>query len=163
MSRIATSCLLLFVIPGVAFAQSQQARSAACNFQDGNQISVRYQSVPAGVGKLAEGKIWSPGNVPMFLFTSVPLKVENFEIPVGAYSLYLIPDKQQWTLVLNKNVAENGSYNEREDLLRAPMDIGTLSRPEANVSLYFGHVAPKQCNMRVYYGKTGSWIEFREK
>jgi hypothetical protein len=99
----------------------------------------------------------------MFLFTSVALKLGNDEIPVGAYGMYVVPNKDHWTLVLNKNVTSNARYEQQEDLLRVPMEIGTLSEPAKIVGVYFGHVAPKQCNMRIYHGKTGAWAEFHEQ
>jgi Protein of unknown function (DUF2911) len=40
----------------------------------------------------------------MFLFTSTPLDVSNSKIAIGAYSMYLIPQRDNGTLVLNKNV-----------------------------------------------------------
>jgi hypothetical protein len=77
--------------------------------------------------------------------------------------MYVIPQKKSWTLVLNKNVSESSSYDEHQDLARIEMQIGQLSEPDQQFSVFFGHVAPKQCNMRIYVGKIGSWIEFREK
>ena len=99
----------------------------------------------------------------MLLFTSADLKVGNAEIPVGAYSMYVIPGKDKWTLVVSKNVSENGKYDQQQDLLRAPMGTGTLNSPVQPPSVDLGHTAAKQCNMRLYYQKTGAFIEFEEK
>jgi hypothetical protein len=142
---------------------AQNAASAVCNFDDGRQITVRYQPSPGADRKLQNGEVWSPGKAPTLFFTSAVLKVGNSEIPVGAYSMYVIPAKDHWTLVLNKGVSENSRYDQKQDLLRTAMDIGTLPEPVKNVAISFGHVAPKECNMRVYYGKTGAWTEFREQ
>ena len=97
----------------------------------------------------------------MLLFTQAALTVGNAQIPVGAYSLFLIPGKDRWTLVINKGVGK-GPYDEQEDLLRVPMDVGQLGTPE-EFSLFFAHLAPKQCNLRIYQGKLGAWAEFHEK
>ena len=43
-----------------------------------------------------------------------------------------------------------------------PMQSGHLSEPQPFV-VSFGHIAPKQCNMRIYDGKIGTWAEFKEK
>ena len=161
--RPAILCVAFIISVLTCNASSQQTISASCNFDDGNQITVRYQSVPVSDHKLPDGKVWSPGESPMFLFTSVALRLGNAEIPVGAYSMYVIPSKGRWTLALNKNVTPNAQYDQQQDLARVPMDIGTLTDPAKTVSIYFGHVAAKQCNMRIYYGKTGAWTEFHER
>ncbi len=38
-----------------------------------------------------------------------------------------------------------------------------LSEPLKEFTVLFGHTEPKQCNMRIYYGKSGTWAEFKEK
>jgi hypothetical protein len=43
------------------------------------------------------------------------------------------------------------------------MPLGQLSEPQKALDVFFGHVAPKQCNMRIYYGKAGAWVEFKER
>jgi hypothetical protein len=146
----------------VASAVAQQAASVACTFQDGREISLRYDG-GASVKKadLSSGKMWTPGEKPMLLFTQAELSIGNSQIPVGAYSLYLIPGKDHWTLVVNKKV-DKGEYDAQQDLVRVPMDEGQISNPQP-FSLVFAHVAPKQCNLRIYQGKTGAWTEFHEK
>lgn len=136
---------------------------ATCNFEDGKQISVRYPlGVTAKADKLPMKELWAPGGSPLVLFTQTDLTVADAVVPAGAYFLYVVPDKEKWTLVVNKNVTANAPYNQQQDLVRVPMELGSFSEPEP-FSVILGHVAPKQCNMRIYFGKTGSWVEFREK
>jgi hypothetical protein len=153
------------VITTLAFlchAQDQAAASTACNFDDGQQMTVRYDA-NGHDPRLQNGKLWTPGQAPMFLFTSVPLKIGSTQIPVGAYSMYLIPGKSEWTLIVNKDVTAKAKYNQQQDVLRAPMGIGTLNPPSKTASVTLGHVGPKQCSLRVYYGDTGAFVEFDEQ
>ena len=99
----------------------------------------------------------------MWLFTQAALSVGTSEIPIGAYSMYIIPDKKDWILIVNKNVSAARDYYEYEDLARIRMPLGQLSEPQKEVDLFFGHVAPKQCNLRIYYGQSGAWAEFKEQ
>ena len=99
----------------------------------------------------------------MILFTQTRLTLGNSEIPEGAYSLYVIPEKETWTLVVNRNVTAGSKYDEKQDLARAPMEIGQVESPANQTQIVFGHTAAKQCNMRLYYETTGAWVEFREK
>ena len=55
------------------------------------------------------GQVSEHGDSPMDLFTQVGLSTGNSEIPIGAYRVYIIPDKKSWTLVINKNVAAAAS------------------------------------------------------
>jgi hypothetical protein len=164
MKRFALFVVLLGGTFSLCFAQQTPAMSTtSCSFQDGKQISVRYDSVINGDKKaLPMGRLWMPGGQPMWLFTQAALTVDTSEIPIGAYSLYIIPDKQDWILIVNRNVSAGSNYNEHEDLARVRMSLGQLSESQKDLSVFFGHVAPKQCNMRIYYGKSGAWAEFKE-
>ncbi|MGH9502865.1 MAG: DUF2911 domain-containing protein [Terriglobales bacterium] len=99
----------------------------------------------------------------MLLFTQTDLSLGKAEIPTGAYSMYVIPGKKTWTLVVNKNVTAGSPYDERQDLVRVPAEVGHLGQPVKRFQLAFGHVAPKQCNLRINYGRSGTWVEFMEK
>jgi hypothetical protein len=141
--------------------QSATNSTAACTFEDGKQLTVQYAKIPeVKKANLSSGKVWTPGEKPMVLFTQTDLRVGNSKVPVGAYSLYLIPGKDHWTLIVNKDVNKE-QYREQQEVVRAPMDVGQLGQAQP-FSLFFAHVAPKQCNMRIYEEKTGAWAEFRE-
>ena len=64
---------------------------------------------------------------------------------------------------MNRNVTAGSKYDEKQDLARAPMQIGEIDSPVKQPQVLFAHIAPKQCNMRLYYEKTGAWAEFRER
>lgn len=149
------------LLPAVA-QQSAPGATTVCTFQDGKEISIQYDNTgTVKKADLSSGKLWTPGQKPMVLFTQTDLTIGNSQIPVGAYSLYLIPGKDHWMLVVNKNV-KPGEYNPQQDLVRVPMDEGQISAPQP-FSMVFAHMAPKQCNLRIYDGKTGTWAEFHEK
>jgi hypothetical protein len=38
-----------------------------------------------------------------------------------------------------------------------------IDNPIKPAQIAFAHIAPKQCNLRVYYEKAGAWAEFEEK
>ncbi len=55
-------------------AQSGGVNSTTtCNLDDGRQVYVRYNAVPANKEKPANGKPWAPGGTPMTLFTEAQL------------------------------------------------------------------------------------------
>jgi Protein of unknown function (DUF2911) len=140
---------------------SSQPAQAACTFDDGKQMYVRYH--PDSEKDLPSGRVWAPGGQPILLFTDTTLELGNAEIPVGAYSMYVIPEKREWTLIVNRDVKPGSGYQKTQDLVREPMEVGELEQAQQQTSIYFGHSAAKQCNMRIYHGSVGTWVEFKEK
>jgi Protein of unknown function (DUF2911) len=146
-----------------AWAQDGDLQTTYCNFTDGSQISVQYD----GSGKHNEepknGKVWEPGGAPMTLYTQVPVVLNKVEIPVGAFAIYAIPNKKEWTLIVNKNVAPGSKYDESQDLARSPMELGDLSPPVKPVQVALAHMATKTCTLRISYGSIGAQADFLEK
>ena len=169
MRRSSIGALCFFLFLPVVLAQNDavpQESMAYCTFEDNSQLTVRYKKVE--LGKKASGppngKIWSPGDVPMLLFTETPILVGTTELNVGAYSVYTIPEKDRWTLIINKNVAANSPYDQQQDVVRVPMSIGKLSRPVTETQVSVGHIGQKLCILRVDVGSTGAWADvFRQK
>jgi hypothetical protein len=148
-------------------AQTQSpalSKNATCTFEDGNQISVRYESVPAS-NDLERGKPYLPGGSPMLLFSQTKMSAADLEIPAGAFSVYVIPEsKKRWALAINRNVSAPNQYDPTQDLTRLPMDVGSVDAATKSLTVILVHAAPKQCNVRIYYDTTlASWAGFKEK
>ncbi len=159
---------ILICSPFGTLASGQAATAAnsattVCTFDDGQQVSVEYNNSPAKAEEPRNGKPWRPANSQMILFTQTALSINKVEIAPGAYSVWLIPQKKDWTFVVNKNVKANSAYDPAQDLVQESMQIGQLSDPVKQADLGFAHAAAKQCNLRVYYGHIGAWAEIDEK
>lgn len=142
--------------------------SATCNFDEQKQLVVEYQPFALNPKKSLSsqvpfGKVWEPGGKPMTLFTNTAVQLGSRMLPIGAYTMYLIPNSKQWTLIVSKNTEMSGAYNEQQDLVRVPMDSGELPSPIPSLSVAFGHVAPTQCNIRIDLDKYGHFVSFQEK
>ena len=136
-------------------------KSAVCTLEDGKQVSLRYAVDDRESMKLKMGQMWPQTDRPMLLFSQTPLRIEDSSVPIGAFSVYIIPAKKEWTLVVNSNVT-SGEYHPQQDLVRASMVTGDVSGREADHSIWFGHSAPNRCEFRVYDGDTGAFVEFQE-
>jgi Protein of unknown function (DUF2911) len=165
MNRLMVTTALLVSAVGVVAAQNdlKTIPTASCSFQDGKQITVRYSNETTTGRDLPSGKVWTPGGQPMLLFTQSSLIADNTDIPVGAYSMYIMREKNDWTLIVNKNVSTGNKYDKHLDVVRMGMLMGQLSEPQKEFTLFFGHTDPRQCNLRIYYGNSGTWAEFKEK
>src|SRR4029077_2527827 len=145
-----------------ASGSSASSSTATCSLEDGKELYVRYNAIPASKERIVNGKPFTPGGSPMTLFTETKLGFGNSTIPVGAYSLYAIPGKDHWTLVVNKNVTAGSAYDERQDLARGPMETAQVSEPGSTLDIAFAHVGAR-CTLRIYFGKSASFADFMEK
>ena len=150
--------LLALTLAFVAKSPAQDAQTTYCNFEDGNQISVQYNSTVKEQPR--NGRVWSPG---ITMFVQTPITLGGSQIGLGAYSIHLIPDKKSWTVIVNKEVTAGAAYNSANDVARGPMEIGEIPEPTKTLQLSFAHMSAKECSLRVYYQKTGAFGEFMEK
>ena len=159
----AVALFSLTMVPAFAQSPNEPKRlDATCTFADGKQMRVSYAPLLANKKvDLPNDRIWAPENLPMDIFTQANVSIEGKQIPAGAYTMYIIPGGK-WTLVLNKDVTAGSKYDEKEDLLRASMQMGQLGDLEP-FEVAFAQLGPKQCNLRIYYGKVGTWTEFDEQ
>ncbi len=161
-----TVCAFL-LLAGVAGAQSSGDPSptdVTCTFASGKGMRIDY----VHAGKASRngpplGKPWTPDNKPFVIFLDSDVTIGNATVPVGAYSLFVIPNKTAWTLVVNKDVNAHDKRNEALDIAKTSMQTGELQGGEDVATIYLAHIAPNQCNVRIVYGKTMAWGEIHEK
>ena len=161
-------CGLLFVGSQVLAQGANFDGTAVCNFDSTKQLAVEYQRVSFDIKKhtfekeIPFDRVWAPGGKPMTLFTNTPISIGATNLPAGAYTIFVIPDQKKWTLVVSKSGDTSGRYDEKDDLVRAPMEFGELPSAEPDFSIYFGHIAPGQCSMRIDLEKTRAWLTISE-
>jgi hypothetical protein len=159
-ARFVVAILSLPTLAIICSAQSEPS-TASCNLDDGRQVYIRYNPISAK-DKLPNGKPWAPGGAPMTLFTEAQLSFGGSTIPIGAYTVYPIPAKDKWTLVVNKNVTPGAAYDEKQDLARSQMETDQVSQPSDALEVAFAHTGEK-CTLRIYFGKTASFAPFTAK
>jgi len=172
MRHLRSSLVLLatLLFTSGAFAQGTSAQATAtCDFDSSKQLVVEYQRIAVNSKKLVLGheipynKVWAPGGGAMALFASSPVEVGGKNIPAGGYTMFVVPSENDWTLIISKATDRSGRYDEQDDLVRLPMQYGQLASPEDEFSVYFAHVAPDQCSMRVDLEKARAWVVFDKK
>jgi hypothetical protein len=77
------------------------------------------------------GKVWRTGaNMATTLVTDKALVIGGKDVPAGTYTLFSVPGKTEWTLIINKQTGQRGTeYTEGQDFARVPMTVGVLSSP----------------------------------
>lgn len=162
---VAFFAAFILLIPASAQQDDAQHQSTSiCTFQDGNEISIRYNSVE--FNKKNEpplGKPWAPDGKPILLFTPTNLTVGNATVPTGAYSMYTIRNRNDWTLIVNKNVTQGAEYDPSQDLVRVNLEMGKLTSATKPLNISLGHIQPKVCSLQIVFGDTGAWTELKQQ
>ena len=127
-------------------AQSQTPPSRIqCKFADGNAITMSYSNLRMDGHKVfgdsvPYGQVWQigPKSPPTFV-TSSNLLVGGKSVPAGSYTVFIIPELQKWTLILNKR-AEGFSLlytYESSELVRADLTLRPLASPIETLAITF--------------------------
>ncbi|WP_113651467.1 DUF2911 domain-containing protein [Pedobacter namyangjuensis] len=108
-------------------------------------IKVIY-SRPAKKGREVFGvleqfnKVWRLGaneNTEISFYKTVT--IGNKKIKAGTYSLFAIPNKDKWTIIVNKQTDKWGafSYDQAKDVVRVDVSVSKLDKPIENFSMTF--------------------------
>ena len=170
--HLASSLVCLgFVFPACA-ALAQETPSSAtatCIFDADKELKADYQRISFNLKKpvfgreIPYGKAWAPGGKPLVLFTNSTVEIGGKVLPVGAYTMFVLPTPKQWTLIISKSTDLSGRYDEQQDLVRVAMQSGELPMPESEFKVSFAHVTPDQCSFRLDLAKVGNWATFQSK
>jgi hypothetical protein len=171
MHRVTSVAIVLvsLFVTCAAFAQDDPtALTATCSFDEEKQLVLQYQHVPLAPRKplalqIPFGKVWAPGGKPMTLFANTAVEIGGTRLPIGAYTLFLIPNAKQWTLIVSKSTQMTGSYDDQQDMVRIQMETGELPSPEPEFRISFAHITANQCSIRVDMDKFGHFAVFQEK
>ena len=76
-------------------------------------------------------QVWRLGaNAATQLITDRDLTIGDAAVPAGTYSLFAVPARDGWTLIINKQHGQWGTvYDQAQDLARVPMTVQSLTDP----------------------------------
>jgi hypothetical protein len=152
----------LLLTPSLLAQSDPPTSTTTCNLDDGRQVYVRYAPVPANKERIQNGKPLIPGGTAMTLFTEAQLSLGTSTIPIGAYSLYPIPARGNWTLAVSKNVSAAATYDEKQDVAKTAMETVQVEQASDALEVAFAHVGAR-CTLRIYIGKSASFADFTAK
>ena len=136
--------------------------TAKCELAGGKSITVDYSSPRAKGRKIfgAEiapyGKVWRTGaNEATTFVTTADLSVGGKQVPAGNYTLFTIPEKDKWTLIISKKTGEWGiPYPGADsDLVRVDMKSSATKAPVENFTISLDKAA-KGCTLRIEWENT---------
>ena len=87
--------------------------------------------------------------------------VGALHVPQGSYSLFTIPGEKEWTLILNKTVKQWGAfkYEEKTDLGRAPMKVGTSAKAVEKLTITIEPGAGNRGVLKIAWDTTEATID----
>ena len=108
-------------------------------------IKVIY-SRPAAKGRvifgdlIKYGEVWRLGaNENTEIKFYKPATINGVAVPAGSYSLFAIPEKDKWTIIINKELDMWGAYayDESKDLVKITVPVKTVTTPIELLSIAF--------------------------
>jgi DUF2911 family protein len=164
----------LTLLATFACAQDKSKRpsppaQAQCKFSDGKSITVDYSSPRVNGRKIfgslvPYGQVWRAGaNEATTFVADTNLTVNGKDVPAGSYTIFTIPDKDKWTLIVSKKTGEWGiPYPQGEDFLRTDMSVGKTPSAVENFTISFDQ-AGGNCKLQLSWENTMASAEFTEK
>jgi Protein of unknown function (DUF2911) len=173
---LAVASAILFAVAAVAAValHAQQDKSkrpsppatAKCDLPGGGSITVDYSS-PRAKGRrifgdiVAYGEPWRTGaNEATTFVTTADLMVGGKHVPAGKYTIFTIPNKDKWVLIVSKKTGEWGiPYPGADmDLVRADMNASSTASPVENFTIAFDK-GSKGCTLRIEWENTRAAVD----
>jgi Protein of unknown function (DUF2911) len=140
--------------------------SATCELAGGKSITIDYSSPRMRGRKIYGGlvpfnEVWRTGaNEATTFVTTADLMVGGEHVPAGSYTLFTLPEKDKWTLIISKKTGEWGiPYpGEKEDFLRVGMKVSALPADVEDFTISFDKKG-SGCTLRLDWEKTRASIE----
>jgi hypothetical protein len=165
-------CLLAFISLLVHPAGAQELRMKIPASSPGQRIeqdfglgtiSVKYYRPNTKGRKIFNGMepygiVWRTGanNATVIQLTDT-IQVEGHTLQPGGYSLFSIPDANEWTVIFNKNIDQWGaySYDEKQDVLRVKVEPAKLATKVETLTIQFADVHEEDCLLQILWENTG--------
>ena len=169
---LGVGCLALGMMALLGSAQADKSSrpsppaKASCSLPDGKTITVDYSS-PRAKGRkvfgglVPFGEVWRAGaNEATTFVTTSDVMVGGSHVPAGSYTLFTIPNKDKWTLIVSKKTGEWGiPYpGQADDLVRVDMKVSATSSPVENFTIAFDKAA-SGCALRMEWETTKATVD----
>jgi hypothetical protein len=172
---MAVASAILFAVAVAAVAvNAQQDKSkrpsppatVKCDLPGGGSITVDYSSPQVKGRKIFGGLVpygepWRTGaNEATTFVTTADLMVGGKHVPAGKYTIFTIPNKDKWVLIVSKKTGEWGiPYpGADQDLVRADMNASSTASPVENFTVAFDK-GSKGCTLRIEWENSRATVD----
>jgi hypothetical protein len=173
--RIVLPVFLTFLFTTAALAQMGESRpspaaSATCDLGGGKTVKTDYSS-PRMKGRkiygglVPYGEVWRTGaNEATTFVTSADVTVGGKKVPAGSYTIFTVPNADQWKLIINKKTGEWGiPYKyESDELARVDMKVSKLPSPVEDFTISY-EKSGSGCTMHIDWENTRASVSISAK
>jgi hypothetical protein len=138
LSRVVFATALVFLSASALIAQ--EVRPRILSPRDSTRQSIGQANIVVDYGRPSKrrreifgalvpyGVVWRTGaNEATHLRTDRDLTIGGVRVPRGTYTLWTIPEREHWTLIINRATSQWGTdYDKSQDLARVPMKVVTV-------------------------------------
>ena len=166
MQKLAVLLISIALVSTSAIAQKLKPspKSVLTQIVGTTEVKIEYHR-PGLKGRelaslITNGEVWRTGaNQATEITFSKDVKMGGENLLAGTYSLYSIPGKSQWTIIINSKLSWGTQYNKEKDVVRFTaksstinqitesftIDISDLSKDgtKANIEMRWGNVVVK--------------------
>lgn len=106
-------------------------------------------------GLVPYGKVWRLGaNQATELDVFAPVTIAGHQFERGRYTMYAIPEKDKWTIILNSQTDTWGAfgYHQDKDIVRTDVPVATLDKPVEAFTMIF-QKSDNGCNLVMAWDK----------
>jgi hypothetical protein len=103
------------------------------------------------------GKLWRAGaNQATKISFSTPVKLNGTDIAAGAYALLAIPEKDEWTIIINKDSEQSGTgkYDEKQDVARIKAKTVKTEHTIENYAIWIDAISDESATLVLAWEKT---------
>jgi hypothetical protein len=142
--------------------------SASCDLGGGKTVKTDYSS-PRMRGRKIYGdlvpydEVWRTGaNEATTFVASADVVVGGTHVPAGSYTIFTVPGRDRWKLIINKKTGEWGiPYKyESDELARIDMKVSKLPGPVENFTISYEKKGDG-CMMHLDWETTRASVEIR--
>ena len=149
IAAVSIATFSLFLLAASCQAQQDKSKrpsppaTASLDLGGGKSVTINYSSPrlkgrAVGGEVAAYGQTWRTGaNEAATFVTTADLTVGGTAVPAGSYTLFTIPNKDKWVLIISKKTGEWGTDypGPSNDLARVDMKVSALSAPVENFTI----------------------------
>jgi hypothetical protein len=113
-------------------------------------------------GLVPFGQVWRTGaNAPTKIKFSDAVKIGGQDVPAGEYAFYTIPNQNEWTIILSKNLKLWGAYGYKPDAdeLRVTVKPTVLASPVETFTIGFDDLKDNGAVISLEWEKTRVPVE----
>ncbi|MEK6478069.1 DUF2911 domain-containing protein [Catalinimonas sp. 4WD22] len=102
------------------------------------------------------GELWRTGaNAATKISFSEPMQIEGKELAAGEYSIFTIPGKSEWTVILNKDAkASEATYDESKDAARFTVMSQKTKMDYESFTIMFSDVKDNSAKINIIWENT---------